>query len=201
MSNKWFTADHHFQHDKMIELAKRPFDDIEEMQKVMIAKWNNKVKPGDVVYHLGDFMFYNKTSRLKYEDFTNKLNGKIIQILGNHDVRNGIKSILITAQLQYMGRNIMVGHGPDNIQNALGSTQIQLALCGHVHRLWKWAYIFDKVYYNWIPIINVGVDVWNFYPISHREICNLLATIPTPIQVFKHEKMEEFGDGRGMFIA
>ena len=31
----WFSADHHFGHARMIELAKRPFKSVEEMDRVV----------------------------------------------------------------------------------------------------------------------------------------------------------------------
>ena len=43
-----------------------------------------------------------------------------------------------------------------------------LNLCGHVHRAWKTKE--QKMQgYNAVSI-NVGVDVWNYYPVSLNEI-------------------------------
>lgn len=49
------------------------------MDEVMIERWNEKVSPGDWVYHLGDFSFKDP------QDYVKRLNGRIILILGNHD--------------------------------------------------------------------------------------------------------------------
>ena len=53
----FFTSDHHFGHAKIIEYCKRPFSSVEEMNQVMIDRWNEVVGPDDHVYHLGDFAF------------------------------------------------------------------------------------------------------------------------------------------------
>ena len=84
MSDSWFTSDHHFFHKKIIKYCarSRPFDTIEEMNEGLIERWNERVKPGDDVYHLGDFSFgtHEKTAAI-----LSRLKGNIHLILGNHD--------------------------------------------------------------------------------------------------------------------
>lgn len=53
------------------------------MNEVLIQRWNEKVKPSDTIFHLGDFAFggaeiWNKTLP--------RLNGHIVLILGNHKI-------------------------------------------------------------------------------------------------------------------
>ncbi len=55
MSNIWFTSDTHFGHANIIRFCDRPFKDIQEMNERLIANWNAVVRPGDSVYHMGDF--------------------------------------------------------------------------------------------------------------------------------------------------
>lgn len=54
MSKLYFTSDHHFGHKNIIKFSERPFQDVHEMDEVLIQKWNEKVQPEDEVYHLGD---------------------------------------------------------------------------------------------------------------------------------------------------
>ena len=51
----FFTSDTHFDHARIIELCNRPFSSVEEMNETMIERWNARVKPHDVVWHLCDF--------------------------------------------------------------------------------------------------------------------------------------------------
>lgn len=81
----WFTADHHFGHARVIELAKRPFASVEEMDEAMIERWNARVAKGDLIYHIGDFAF---TDHMPY---LSRLNGQKRLILGNHDHSNRVK--------------------------------------------------------------------------------------------------------------
>jgi calcineurin-like phosphoesterase family protein len=74
----FFTSDTHFGHKNIIDYCKRPFADVEEMNESMVKQWNEAVKPGDVVYHLGDVAFHS------YECIE-RLNGKIKLVPGNHD--------------------------------------------------------------------------------------------------------------------
>lgn len=79
----WFTSDTHFFHDNMIKYCGRPFSSVEEMNDVMVDNWNSVVKPGDIVYHLGDVFM-----KASHEDFAKlwaKLNGRKRLIVGNHD--------------------------------------------------------------------------------------------------------------------
>lgn len=71
----YYISDLHFMHKNIIELAKRPFNDLEDMREQIIKRWNKKVKPGDEVYILGDIFFNWKVSNEQY-DILDRLNGK-----------------------------------------------------------------------------------------------------------------------------
>lgn len=87
----WFTSDTHFGHANVIDYCDRPFEDVEEMDAEMVRRWNALVKPGDRVYHLGDFAWTLKRAR----EIRPQLNGTIRLIIGNHDDIKG----LVTAGL------------------------------------------------------------------------------------------------------
>jgi calcineurin-like phosphoesterase family protein len=82
LSNTFFCSDTHFGHSRIIKYSNRPYTDVEEMNEKMRAEWNALVKPGDNVYHLGDFAFMPFEKLHKY---TWSLNGNIHLIKGNHD--------------------------------------------------------------------------------------------------------------------
>jgi calcineurin-like phosphoesterase family protein len=50
MSKIFFTADQHFGHKNIIKYCNRPFSSVEEMNKVMIDRWNEIVGKEDTVY-------------------------------------------------------------------------------------------------------------------------------------------------------
>ena len=89
MRDIWFISDTHFDHANMLKFTGdegnpiRPgFTDVNHMNEVMIENWNSRIKPGHLVWHLGDFAFGNKTivSRL-----LKQLHGKKRLVVGNHD--------------------------------------------------------------------------------------------------------------------
>lgn len=80
--DSWVISDTHFGHKNVITYDSRPFKDVAEMDEALIENWNSVVKPGDTIYHLGDFAFYSED---KVCGILERLNGNKILILGNHD--------------------------------------------------------------------------------------------------------------------
>lgn len=86
------TSDTHFGHKNIIEYCNRPFKDVKEMDEFMIDAWNSRINKDDIVYHLGDFCMFKRD----YKRVCQELNGRIILLRGNHDIKNlkgGIKSL------------------------------------------------------------------------------------------------------------
>jgi calcineurin-like phosphoesterase family protein len=79
MSEVFFASDTHFSHANIIKYCSRPYADVEEMDEALIANWNARVRPGDRIYHLGDFAFRN------HGEILARLQGSIHLIRGNHD--------------------------------------------------------------------------------------------------------------------
>jgi len=78
----YITSDTWFGRPQILQIANRPFDNIEEMNATLIKNWNKKVKKTDVVFHLGNFAWDPTTARKVLK----KLNGKIYFIKGNQDL-------------------------------------------------------------------------------------------------------------------
>lgn len=85
----YFTSDTHFCHANFLmfrdeggERIRKEFESPNEMDEAMIERWNARVRPQDVIYHLGDVLF-GKPSDL--DRIMSKLNGRKRLILGNHD--------------------------------------------------------------------------------------------------------------------
>jgi calcineurin-like phosphoesterase family protein len=90
----YFSADHHFNHENVIKLSNRPFNNVEQMNNELIILWNSVVKPEDLVFYLGDFGFGRKES---LKEICTKLNGHKILVRGNHDKRHN------TSALRFIG--------------------------------------------------------------------------------------------------
>ena len=76
----FYTADLHFHYEPF--LPSRPFGSVEEMDRVLIARWNAAVSEDDTVYVVGD-VGYNRG--LVPGDALAQLRGHKHLIRGNHD--------------------------------------------------------------------------------------------------------------------
>lgn len=82
---RFVVADTHFGHRNIIEYENRPFSNVEEMDKYLIRSWNKIVDKEDLVYILGDFTLSRRKEIIK--NLVNRLNGRKVLIMGNHDTR------------------------------------------------------------------------------------------------------------------
>ena len=160
----YFTADTHYYHKNIIGLTCRPFKDINAMHKTLIDNYNEIVTDNDICYFVGDFVFSTNVEQLK--DMINKLHGKKVLILGNHD---------------YFKPEIYVNYGFDSVHTSLHPLDKvilnhdpaiyctlkdeKLLLCGHVHTLFK-----KVLKENDVLIYNVGVDVNEFRPVCFKDL-------------------------------
>jgi calcineurin-like phosphoesterase family protein len=131
------------------------------MNETLIKNWNSRVKPEDVVFHVGDFAY--KSSEFDAADVLSRLNGQVILIKGNHDRNNNINVIIEDIRIRYGGKELLLIHCPEE-----GSMGYDLVLCGHVHDKWKFRTVTFQDYS--FDCCNVGVDVWKYMPINIHEI-------------------------------
>ena len=200
MTHTFFTSDYHLDHANIIQYANRPYikyedlnEDMEwisediknkrcqEMNMDIIKRHNARVKEDDLVYHLGDFCFKYPHNAQYWESV---LNGKIVHILGNHDKNNGVKSLIKYAIMEFGGVLFYVTHIPpeerqvDTLESHIIS-RCNAILCGHVHNLWAVKKI--EMWNNGCKVnkyaINVGLDVWDYQPVSISSILKLLANL------------------------
>lgn len=176
----FFTADTHFGHENVISYCNRPFEDVLEMNDILIQNWNAVVQPGDTVFHLGDFALGPKHFWRSYRE---ALNGRIIYILGNHDtvvpIQRFNSMVVLARDFTAMtsiyhaptGESIGLAHIPtgDPIDNRgyvrpICNEVVDYHFCGHVHDAWKERTV------DGIRCINVGVDVWDYTPRTLEEI-------------------------------
>lgn len=90
--NIWLTSDTHFNHSNILrftdstsgELIRPGFSCVEEMNETMIQRWNEVVRPGDKVYHLGDVVMGQDQEGWMKRNWPRLLGQKRL-IVGNHD--------------------------------------------------------------------------------------------------------------------
>lgn len=151
----FFTSDTHFGSERILELSKRPFLDVGQMDKNIINRWNSIVTKNDVVYFLGDF---GNIDNINYLNFK-----KMYFLLGNYDkdiidVLDKMDNVCIIEQ----NHNIVLDdkcfcliHEPER---AIDDKYFYLF--GHIHKL-------QMVKVNGL---NVGMDCHNFMPIDEETV-------------------------------
>jgi len=176
MNNIWFSSDYHFNHKNIIKYENRPFKNVEEMNRVIIQKHNERVKEKDIVYFLGDWGFYaSKNKAFRGEGLPNrvkklkdKMKGNFVSIRGNHDkLSNKINIANHRVILNKGGIYINLVHRPTDTIISDEQYYYPLTLCGHVHGKWK----TKEIENNKIAlVVNVSVETNNYYPYSFDEI-------------------------------
>jgi calcineurin-like phosphoesterase family protein len=88
MPSVFLVSDTHFGHAGVCRFMRndgvtklRPWTDPAEMDEFMVAAWNERVRPNDKVYHLGDVVINRKALGIM-----RRLNGDKVLIRGNHDI-------------------------------------------------------------------------------------------------------------------
>lgn len=81
--SRYYISDCHFFHDALNrQMDCRGFADAEDMNRVMLERWNARVKKKDEVYILGDFSYGNAEETNRILD---AIHGRLFLLRGNHD--------------------------------------------------------------------------------------------------------------------
>ena len=166
----YFIADTHFGHENVIKFSARPFENLAEMERVLIENWNARVQPNDDIYIVGDFAWRAKHEHLM--KCIRKLKGRKHLITGNHDrkylefddFRAEFVEIDKQTEIHINNHQIILCHYPmaEWHQYHRGSYHIH----GHLHNRKDEAfnYLKDK------NALNAGVDVNHFMPVTFEEL-------------------------------
>ena len=146
---RFFTSDTHFGDHRAINIHKRPFATVAEMDEALVAAWNATVGPEDEVWHLGDFA----RTAAAAERLLARLNGRKHLLRGNNDppataAASGWASVGDYAEMEEEGRRLVLCHYPFRSWN--GQHRGAINLHGHSHGRLK-------------PLprqVDVGVDPW-----------------------------------------
>lgn len=187
---KYYTSDLHIGHANIISYCNRPFDSVDEMNAALIERWNATVGPFDDVWVLGDVAMGRIDETLP---MISSLNGVKTLLPGNHDrcwlghkkrgdwlrryheagfdyiidrdVVEGFlgKRCVLVSHFPYQGDS----HDEDRYEDHRPTDHGLPLLHGHVHDKWT---VKGRM-------INVGVDVRGFAPVSEDELREELLTL------------------------
>lgn len=177
----FFTSDTHWGHTNVIKFNNRPFKNTFDMDEGLIQNWNDTVPHDGVVFHLGDVSL---CAPARTESILNRLNGKIYLIVGNHE-----KSVLRKSTTRDRFEWIR-----DKYELKVGKQLI--VLCHYAHRVWNKSHHGSWHLYGhshgsmedkaWGKSMDVGVDCWDYKPISYTEVERVLSKRNIS-EVDKHE--------------
>ncbi|AQT28708.1 putative metallophosphoesterase [Erwinia phage vB_EamM_Yoloswag] len=153
----FFTADTHYASQRTLELSRRPFPSVTDMDETMILRTNAMCRGSDVLYNVGDFGDYRVVRRLV---------PKVVLICGNYEhndierdyggsfeefrralIKMGFRDVLLN---NHVVDDMWLNHFPNQM------VESRFNLFGHIHRL-------QMVRRNGL---NVGVDCHDYAPIS-----------------------------------
>lgn len=193
--NTFFTSDLHYFHERVLELCPNRLswgcNTIEEMNELLISRYNSIVTNNDIVYFLGDVVMGKKAENIPA--IIPRLNGKKFLVPGNHDgmfgkrgdkyvtscelyLNNGFIQILdLVHEVNLNNLKFRLCHFPyssvedhSEYEERYSKYKLkddgQLLLHGHTHSE-------NKTIGS--TMIHIGVDSWEGYPVSLESILNL----------------------------
>jgi calcineurin-like phosphoesterase family protein len=105
----------------------RPWLSAEAMDEEMVKRWNDRVKPNDKVYHLGDVVMSRKSLGIM-----SRLNGDKVLIRGNHDIFHDADYYKYFRELRayHVMNGLILSHIPVH-EGSLGRFGVNIH--GHLH--------------------------------------------------------------------
>lgn len=164
----YFLSDTHFGHKNILKFERTQFETVEEHDNFLLDMYNklaNRVKPGDTVYHLGDFgnpIYGYANSWLR------DAGAKTVLVRGNHDSEANMDVLKMYFDQVFMyptfiSNRVMISHRP-----YLLAEPGVLNVHGHLHgsRL-------DSPNY-----LCCSVDVINYTPVTDKYIADKVGKLP-----------------------
>lgn len=193
---RWFTADLHLGHANIIRYCQRPFASVGQMNAALMANWISAVDSSDEVWVLGDVAMGRISETLP---LIARLPGRKHLVPGNHDrcwpghhrlrpqdtqmyADVGFEIHPGMVELTLGGRSVVACHfpirGDSHDTDRFAEHRPQLGrgawlLHGHVHEKWR----------TNGRQLNVGVDVWDYGPVSEASLLDLIERDSQPTVV------------------
>ena len=179
----FFASDTHFLH--CLVAGHRGFASPEEHDEAVVERWNAVVRPGDLVWHLGDVGLGNEARVLA---LAARLNGVKHLVAGNHDPcwpghRDARKhqrrwlevfgSVQAFAKVRVEGRPVLLSHFPYDGDHTAEDRHVQFRLRdggewlvhGHTHQAARM---------DGHRSLHCGLDAWGLRPVAESELAALI---------------------------
>ena len=161
----YVTADWHLFHENILRECNRPFGNTNHLKKTITNNVNNTCQPDDDLWLVGDFSMLGLSHKGAFLDFIKRIKCRLHLVIGNHDKMTPLDYIrmgFVSVHTWFPLHEFHLIHDPydpftRNFPDALW-------LCGHVHKHWL-------VQNN---RLNIGVDMWDFKPVSMKQVRHIL---------------------------
>ena len=162
----FLVSDTHFGHTGVCRFMRsdgvtklRPWDNADEMDEAMVKAWNERVKPTDKVYHLGDVVINRKALKT-----LSRLNGDKVLIRGNHDIFRDeeYREYFRELRAYHVVEGMIFSHIPIH-EESLGRFGVNVHGHLHANRVMK-NNVIDVRYHN------VCVETTDFAPILFEDV-------------------------------
>lgn len=188
MARRYWTSDFHLGMESILQFENRPFKTIEKHDAALLRSCCQHAKDDDTIIHVGDLFCYKQDSHAEKQGLSSNGSDKkpielidiipatFVNIRGNHDLNNKVKSLCDSLRTKLSSRylSVSVSHYPSYDPHAIGHfLSGDIHICGHVHGKWRHCLDLDNQVLN----INVGVDVWNYSIISEDELIKYIDSI------------------------
>ena len=181
MSNTWFISDTHFGHANILKFvdangtALRPvFANVQAMDDEIVARWNERVRPKDRVYHMGDVAMGRQ-----HIQTVARCHGRKVLLRGNHDIFKLKDYSLwfddVRSYKVYPVHGIIVSHVP--IHPSQLEHRFKWNVHGHTHA--NSVLLHPDRWINGEPhadprYINLCVEQTAFAPVSFEEVLAMI---------------------------
>lgn len=168
----WFTADLHLGHERILAACSRPQASLLEMERDILERIKARVGPEDDLWIVGDFSIGKLAHqhRTRVAALFAEIPGRRHLIVGNHDLEwvqdLAWDSKADLADIQTEEGRAFLCHYP--LITFPGARRGTLHLFGHVHHNWAGSR----------HAVNVGVDQFDFRPVSISEARARAETLP-----------------------
>jgi len=173
----FFTSDTHFDDEHAISYFNRPFESVDEMNAVMVGKWNRLVNDDDTVYHLGDFTLDDIHH---FRTWASRLHGHIKILPGSHDTP-WLKDFVEYGKVQVIAPLVSLEFS----ELVAGTSPQVIVLCHYSMQVWDrsnqgaW-HLFGHSHGKLKGIglsFDVGVDCTDFMPLSLERVASRMAQL------------------------